>query len=319
MKCGMLFVAAIGSAIFCSVVSAQTGPQLLIKPWPDAQALQIQGEAMVVAKGSTETSDDFNLAFYDFSGRYRLIREHKADPRLGWNFTKIHTSGDPSLPSTLIDTSVGISTGIAEWRGWLAGVSLGVGYAGAGAFDDGNAWYGFADLAFGRQIDNNSAIGIVIDYDGNRPFMPDVPIPGFAYTMRLEDRMLLQLGFPYTSIEYKFMDPLTLSAEFYFPDSVTAKADYTIVKGLGVFGQLAWRQEAFHWDELSRSSDRIIYDARRAEAGLRWSPSEWIDLTIAVGYLFSQEFNVGWDVRHQDRIARPSDEAYLRFGFSLWH
>lgn len=314
IRCGV----GIGFSLFCSLSHAQTGPQLLIRPWPSGQTLQTQGEAAVLAEGSTKNSDDFNLAYYNFSGRYRLIREHRADPRLGWNVTKLHTSGDPNLPSTMIDTSVGISTGIAEWNGWLAGVSIGAGYAGAGAFDDGNAWYGIADLAFGRTIDNNSSIGIGIDYNGNRTFMPDVPLPGFAYTMRLDDKTAVQIGFPYTSIEYKFNEQLTLSVEFYVPDSVSAKLDYTIVKGLGVFGQFASRQEAFHWDNLPSSSDRILYDSRRAEVGLRWTPMEGVDLTVAGGYMFSQEFNVGFDVRDQDRIAKPSDEAYLRLGFSIW-
>jgi hypothetical protein len=298
---------------------AQTGPDLLIKPWDTGQILETQADAAVLAEGSTKNSEDFNLSFYDFSGRYRVLREHRADPRFGWNFTKIRTSGDPALPNDLIDTSVGFSTGIADWNGWLAGISLGVGYAGAGAFDDGNAWYGKADLAFGRTIDNNSSIGIVIDYDGNRTFMPDVPLPGFAYTMRLDDKTSVQIGFPYTSIEYKFNEQLTLMAEFYVPDSLTARVDYTIVKGLGVFAEYASRQEAFHWDELSSGNDRVIYDSRRAEAGVRWTPVEWLDLIVAGGYAFSQEFNVGFDTRDQDRIARPSDEAYVRFGFELWY
>lgn len=298
---------------------SQTGVDLLIKPWPSGQTLEAQAEAMVLAEGSTRNTEDFNLSIYDFSGRYRLLREHRADPRFGWNVTKIHTSGDPGLPGTLIDTSVGISTGIAEWNGWLAGISIGVGYAGAGAFDDGNAWYGVADLGLGRTIDDSSSIGIVIDYDGNRTFMPDVPLPGFVYSIRLDEQTTVQIGFPYTSIEYQFNDQLKLSAEFYVPDSVSARLDYTVVKGFGIFGEFTSRQEAFHWDELARSSDRILYDARRAEVGLRWTPAEWVDLTVAGGYAFSQEFNVGWDVRDQDRIAKPSDEVYVRFGVALRH
>src|SRR5690349_14431479 len=158
---------------------AQTGPELLLKQWPQGQRVQSEGDFTLLRSGSTERSDDFGISFYDTSGRVRLLSGARADPRMGWNYTQINTSGDPALPSNLVDTSVAFGMGVADWSGWLAGITVGVGYAGAGAFDDGNGWYGRADLAVGRDLGNGNAFGFVIDYDGNRSILPDVPLPGF--------------------------------------------------------------------------------------------------------------------------------------------
>jgi hypothetical protein len=303
--------------VFSSAAMAQTGAELLLRPWPKGQMLQLEGSAMVAGNGSTRNSDDFDISFYDTAGRLRLFPEQRADPRFGWNYTHINTSGDPALPSNMIDTSVAFGMGIADWNGWLAGITVGLGYAGAGAYDDSDAWYGMADLLVGRDLGNDSSIGFVIDYDGNRTFLPDVPLPGFLYTKRIFPQVLLGLGFPFSSIEYKPNDQLTLAAKFYVPDQVQARVDYEVVQTLGLFVEYTSRQEAFHWDALSQGSDRLIYDSRRAEAGVRWEPLKDVNVILAGGYLFDQEFNVGWDTRDQDRVAKPSDEPYVRMGVEI--
>lgn len=305
--------------LFSTVLSAQTGPELLLKPWPKGEQAQLQGEFTLVNNGSTRSSDDFGIEFYDTSGRIRILTEHRADPRVGWNYTHIHTSGDPALPSQLIDTSIGFGMGIADWNGWLAGITVGVGYAGAGAFDDSNAWYGMADLLVGREIDKTTSFGFALDFDGNRTFMPDVPLPGFLLTKQLDPKLLLGFGFPYSSVEYKPNDQITLSGKIYFPEDLEARIDYSPMTGLGLFAEYRFRSEAFHWDELEPGSDRIIYYSRRAELGARWSPHESVSLILAGGYLFKQEFNVGFDTRDMDRIARPSDEPYVRLAFEVRH
>jgi len=301
----------------CSVVQAQTGPELLLRPWPKGQWLQTDGDFTLQNTGSTRNSDDFQLTFYDTSGRVRLLSEQRADPRFGWNYTDINTSGDAALPSHLTDTSVGFGMGVADWKGWVAGITLGVGYAGAGAFDDSNAYYGMADLLLGRDFGKDSSLGLVIDYNGNRSFMPDVPMLGFLYTKRIDTKLLLGLGFPYNSIEYKPNSQFTIRAKYAIPDAFEANIDYAIVRNFGVFAEYGSWRHAFHWDALPDGSDRLLYEARHAEIGVRWTARDSISLTLAGGYAFGQEFNVGFDTRDQDRVAKPSDEPYLHLGFEI--
>ena len=300
-----------------AIAFSQTGPDVLLKPWRTGEWIQSQGDFRIQNEGSTKNSNDFRLTTYDLSGRMRLMPGEKADPRMGFNYTEFNTDGDPALPSHMIDTSANVGVGIADWNGWLAGITIGAGYAGSGAFDDGDAWYGMADFLVGHEFDKTSSIGFVLDYNGNRTLMPDVPLPGFLYTKQLEPQIVAGIGFPYSSIEWKPNDQMTLSAKYYLPDDLQLHIDYDVIETLSIFGDFRARQQAFHWDQITTNADRIIYISRQVEAGIRWSPVKCATLIVAGGYAFSQEFNVGFDTRDQDRIAKPSDEPYLRAGFEV--
>jgi hypothetical protein len=310
--------------ILSSDLAAQTGPDLLIREWKKGQFIDVNGGVTFLDKGHTDDASEFQLTFYESQGRLRLyplipqFPEMRADPRFGYDITYLDVdTNDPGLPDKLVDTSVAFGMGIADVEGWLAGLTVGVGYAAAGAFDDGNAWYGKADLAIGKQLDESTSVGFVLDYDGNRTFMPDIPLPGFEYRKRIDDRLLLAVGFPFTSVEWKPMERLKIDAKYVFPDDADLRVDYGLIDSLGVFASYAARLEAFHFDDLPTGSDRLIFLQRRVEAGVRWSPMTDANLIVAGGYAFSQEFNVGFDTRDQDRVAEPSDEPYVRFGFEF--
>jgi len=315
-----LLVGIVLTLVFTAPLRAQSGPELLFKPWPTGQRLEGQADATFLNDGHTKNADDYQLSFYNTQGRLRLWPEQKADPRIGYNVTYLDVStNDPALPSHMVDTSFAFGTGIADISGWRAGLTLGLGYAAVGAFDDGNAWYGKADLLLGHDIDESSSIGFVIDYDGNRTVWPDIPLPGVLYTKRLDPTILLGLGFPFSSVEWKprQVPNLTITAKWVIPDDADGRIDYTVFKNFGVFANYAARREAFHWDELPSPRDRLLFQQRRAELGVRWTAHETVSLILAGGYAFSQEFNVGWDARQPDRIAKPSDEPYVRVGLEV--
>src|ERR1051325_4923963 len=137
-----------------SFANAQTGPELLSRPWPKGQIVEANGGVTLLNEGSTRHASDFKLTFYESQGRMRLFPEERADPRFGYDVTYLNVdTNDPALPSKLLDTSVAFGMGVADVEGWLAGVTVGVGYAAAGAFDDGNGYYGKADLAIGKKLD----------------------------------------------------------------------------------------------------------------------------------------------------------------------
>jgi hypothetical protein len=129
----------------------------------------------------------------------------------------------------------------------------------------------------------------------------------------LDTTLLLAVGFPYSSITWKPNDKLTIDARYAFPDDGQIRVDYSLIEDLGLFASYALRQDAFHFDDLPNTHDRLIFQQRRIEGGVRWGPWYGANVIGAIGYAFSQEFNVGWDTRDMDRAAKPSDEAYLRF------
>ncbi|MBC8108327.1 MAG: hypothetical protein H7Z14_17205 [Anaerolineae bacterium] len=304
---------------------AQTGPELLIKPWDNKEQLvEARADAIWLDDGKLREGGDFQLGFYETEGRARLLVGNRADPRFGYNVTYLDIDTDSgALPINLIDTSVAFGVGVLDYEGWQGGITFGLGYAAAGAFDDGNAYYGKADFVIGRKLDETSSIGFVIDYDGNRAAYPDVPLPGFAYTKQIDKTLSYTVGFPFSSVTWKpdpantFDHQLTLEARYQIPDAFDARIDYELVKEVGVYLAYSERYEAFKWDELTNSNDRLLFQQKRVEGGVIWRPIEQLTFTGAVGYAFSQEFNVGWDITDQDRVAKPSDEPYLRVGLEF--
>ena len=319
----------------------QTNSGMLLEPLQDELLLEADASATYLDNGSTE-GGSIGIDYYEVSGRVRpLLRDFRAKPRFGYDLTLINVSTtDPALPdANLVDSSVGLGIGIFQGgegagplKDVIAGVTLGVGYAGVGAFGDGNAYYGLATLVVGRQFDNGDAFGLVIDYDGNRTFLPDVPLPGFQYQKNLpgplpgRDTLKLNVGFPFSGVIWGPTDRLTVTANYAIPDQFTGRVDYELFQNTGVFGEFANRREAFHWDALDNSSDRLLFVQRRVEAGVRYTFNDNLEqagvepgltAVLAGGYAFGQSFDVGFDSTDTDGVADPSDEPYVRVGLEL--
>ena len=298
--------------------AAQTGPELLLKPFPRERTLETRSDVVLIDQGETDNADaDFQLSLYESFGRARVFPGQRADPRVGYDVLYLDiASDDPALPQHLTDHSVAFGMGVLDLDGWLGGLTVGVGYAGENVYNDANAFYYMATFAVGREIDESSQVGVVLDYNGNRTIYPDLPLPGFQYRKRIDPKLLLGVGFPVTSVEWKPSDRLTFDFTYLIPDRLRARVDYAVMKTLGLFAEYDDRTEAFHIDELP-GDRRLIYEQKRAEAGVRWDPFENASLIVAGGYAFDQEFNVGFDTRDAPNVAEPSDEPYVRVGFEM--
>jgi hypothetical protein len=294
---------------------AQTSASLLLKPWPTEQFVEAQADATFMERGVTDDGFDMRLNMYETYGRVRVIPGQLISPRIGYDFFAMDIDSEhPFIPNRLYDQSLAVGVAIWEYRGWVAGMTVGAGYAGDRPFGDGNAWYGRGTMAIGRQLDpeKDSAIAFVLDYDGNRTVFPDIPLPGFAYGFRIEPKILLVVGIPVNSIRWEPNDDFYLEFTYTITDRFDAVANYRFAPHWSVFGRFDTRREAFHLEELG--SRRLLWEQRRLEAGLRFSPREQFDLTVSAGYAFDGRFETGWDARDTDTVAELSDEPYIRVG-----
>ena len=319
-----------------SGAGAQTTPDLMIKPWPRDQVIQTETDALFYNETTTGNAPAdgssryarYTLSEYDSFGRARLFPRDetvRADPRVGYNvqYLKLDTN-DPNLPKKLTNESLGFGMGVADMDGWLAAVQASIGYAGAGAFQDGNAWYGRADIIVGRELDKNTQVGFVLDYDGNRSFLPDVPLPGFAYRKTIDPTLLLAAGFPTSSVtwtpdkSHTLDRQLTIEGDFDIPDSLTGRVDWAVIDTEGKVGKVGLyvsysdRTMPFFDNQLPVSHYRLFYSQRRGELGVSWVPNELITLLAAGGYAFDQQFSEGWSTRNDHHVAKPGDELYTR-------
>jgi hypothetical protein len=310
---------ALGATLAGASAEAQTGPTLLLKPFPKEQAVDGRADALFLDPGHTKkTEEDYHLSMYESQGRWRVQPGNLISPRIGWDFTFIdpHTR-DGVLPDQLVDQSLAVAMPVAKFGDWIVGASVGFGYAGAAPFGDGDAWYGKGTLSVFKLFNDTDALVFALDYDGNRSILPDVPLPGIAYTKRVARDFFFVIGAPVSSVEWRPDDRLRVEVVYTLPDTLDASVGYRVAQGLTVFGNFENRREGFFLDGLPANYDRLIFEQRRAEIGLRWEPRKDFMFNLSGGYAFGQELSTGFDSRKTDLLADLSDEPYLRVGVDI--
>jgi hypothetical protein len=319
--------AAVVSLMFSpALVSAQVGPELLIKPFPKESQVEANASMSFQDSGHAKGTDaHFQLSTYDAEGRYRLIAGEEASPRVGFSFTYLDLdSSIVGLPRRAIDQSVGVALPIGKYEDWIFGLSVAVGYAGDSFFGDGDAYYGRGTIGAFKKLSETETLVLAIDYDGNRTFKPDVPLPGIAYSKRIQSNLLLTVGLPVTSIQWEPMEHVRVEFAYLLTDNVTARVGYEVAKGIEVFGSAAQRSEGFFLDNLpGDNKNRLLFQQRTAEVGVSYRTRDAgvgdrdLELTAAIGYAWDGEFSTGFDQSDSRLLADVSDEAYLRFALQL--
>ncbi len=311
---------------------AQTGPAPVIQPRMSPFDLRTYASAY----GSTTESDgnggdDVDLATLDAYGWARLTPRPKVAPEadapparswvLGYESRFIGVgSNDPLLPERLFDTSIAVAVDLTEldlgdWGTWQLAATLGAGHASDEPFDDQDGWYGKASVVAFRQLDPQSFLFVSLFYDGNASVFPDIPLPGFLYQTQLNDEVAVQLGFPFAGFVWTPDDQWTIGMRYLLPIDLTLDVEYRLSDQWAFFGRIYSDFTAV--DEAdSDSNDRLFFLERRAELGARWQALDNLDLELAAGYAFAQEFERGWDLRDTDTVRELDDAPFARVGLT---
>ena len=311
--CSLLAVAAV--LVATQKASGQAGASLLLKTWEADQAVEDQTAGYIFSAGHRlETDQRFHLLTVESEGRLRLFPGKEASPRLGYDLTLLNAhTNRPGFPSQLLDASVAAGTFLSKQNGWVTGLTLGLGYAGDEPFGRGRAWYGRADFVIAKEFSDTDALGIGFDYDGNRTFLADVPLPGFGYSHQFDPTFQVVAGVPVTSLIWKPIEHLRISGDWELFADLDADIGYEFVKHWTAFAGFESRRTAF-WIHDLPGHHRLLYSQRRVELGVRWQPSDHLTFSLAGGYGFSTDFRSGWDYRHSTRFLYGSDEPFVRIG-----
>jgi len=312
-------VAALALAGFGSSALAQSGASLMIKPWSEGVAGEV--DTGLIIQGQSESRDaaagDFSLQRYTATGRVRYDVADEHSPAVGFDVLHYNiNSTRTGVPDELTDQSVAVGFGIGEYSGWEIGATVGGGYAGNNPYADGNGYYATANLIASRRLSETETLQIVINHNGNRGIFPDVPLPGFAYHHKLSDTFTYTAGLPFSSLTWTPTDRARLKVHYTVPFTFDVVGEYTITKAWIAHAGFYNDFNAFHVDGAD-GRRRIFFQQRRVEAGLRWVPCDWMRAELAGGYSFDQEFNTGWDARDQNNPIKIGDAPYMRFGLDV--
>ena len=313
---------AVGLLILLSAArwaGAQTSSALILGPWEEGRVFEIDGQVLI--QGETDTRDalssDVDLQWYSAVGRYRFTPEDRFGPTLGLSFEHIEfSSSHPMVPDRLVDVSIGFGTGLAkfDWGGLL--VTGAIGFAGDQPFSDDDALYGRANLIAAVPIDDDKGWQFAINYDGNRTLWPDIPVPTVNWYHRVSDELFYAVGTMYNVLRWTPNDSFRLIAAHQSPFTVDVVAEYLLFEGLWVQGGFHNRFNAYHIDG-DVDDRRVFFAHRRLEAGIHWTPSPSINITVAGGWAFGQELERGWDSRDLTTVVELDDAPYIRVGGEL--
>lgn len=306
--------------------SAQTGSELLLKPFPKELRYDNQTDLSFAENAHAKQlpASDFQLSTYETEGRVRLNPGDVASPRIGYALKYLDLDTNvPGLPERLVDMSVGFATPVAKFDPWVIAVQGSFGYAGDSFFGDGNAYYWRGSLVGINQISDTDALIVGIDFDRNRTYKPDVPLPGFAYVKRIQSNLLLTAGVPVTSVEWEPIEHLRVELSYLLVDNFSARVGYEVAKGAEVYGSVGQRSEGFFLDGLGAGDSRLLFQQKRAEVGIAYRLKDAgvgdrdVEVNGAIGYAWDGEFSTGFDQSNSRLLADISDSPYVRFGVQL--
>ncbi|MEQ9461058.1 MAG: hypothetical protein RIG82_08915 [Phycisphaeraceae bacterium] len=329
--------ACVLGCLMAAPVWGESALPAVLMPYPPEKTVLVDVQSIGVFGSDVErTGTGVGLAINDIDVRGRLWSEGVGDEatpdtRAALRL-RLHTltieSSDPVFPEGLMDLFVGGGmTHQLDESDWSVSWALGVGYAGQVrdndgdlSFDGEDGWYGSAGVAATHQVDERTSYTVLLDWNGNRSVFPDIPLPGFIYTQRLdvETPLIVSFGFPYAAVSWQPMDRLTVEGTWFFPESVEAMVTYEVHERFDVYVSLTGQAEAYATKALPEDR-RMFFEQDRAELGFSWKANPDIELGAAVGYAFNQEFSTGFDRRDDTTLRKLDDAPYLglhaRFAF----
>jgi hypothetical protein len=273
-------------------------------------------KAFVENKGNVQGGGKEQTFFWDSTGVFRFGKENPNAPVIGYrSFSVDFNHESPAVPKQLVKIALVGGLHLGEVCDGNLSVIAGAGYEGDKPFaNPGGSIFEVAHLVWQKPIDEENFWILSADYDSGGSFLPDIPLPGFAYAHR-EDCVGITVGFPRDTIRWKLTDRLTFLGNYNVPYSADAYLDYKLNENWSVFANAASFYEAFVRNRQD-NSNRFFEQMKRVEIGIHYYKHDFwhgqeLDVAGILGYAFDQDFDGGFDVRDTHHISRFSDEPYL--------
>jgi hypothetical protein len=314
---------------------AQTSERLLLDPWTPGQRFSGDSSALIFDGGRLR-ADQSNVQIDEgeTEARVRLMDTLDLNPSVGTNlghdiWANISDTYDlnPSLgldwqwmnvrdadhlvPEQLNNLSFAAGTPIAQSGPWFATTTFGLGYAGDGALADDRALYGKASLEIGRRLSSDTYLLMVLDYNGSRVTVPDLPLPAVEIRGRFSPTLKYMLGLPEASLRWEPDSNFSAQITYDLLETIEAQANYNLTRRWAVYAGYERVEQAFADNQLP-ADRRLFFIEQRAEAGVRFDPVDNVDIDLGGGYGFGQRFATGFDDQNLTNVTTITDRPYVR-------
>jgi hypothetical protein len=186
---------------------------------------------------------------------------------------------------------------------WIAGLNVTVGSSSNRPFhslDEVTA----RGTAFLRVPDGErNAWFFTLNYSNYSEYFTGLPVPGIDYLYAPSDRLTLVIGFPFTSLEWRPFEKLTVQVNYQPVRTVKAKLTYEVFRPLRVYAGFDWDDDWYLRANRHDKDDRLFYYEKRLTGGIRFDLRH-VGFELSGGYAFDRFYFEGdkYTNRNENRI-----------------
>ena len=224
------------------------------------------------------------------------------------------------FPDELWDVRVGASYRHKFDNDWIGAVSLTVGSNSDKPFhsEDELVVQGIAFVRVPHR-ENNAWIFSLL-YTNDSEFAGGIPVPGIAYQWVPSKTFNAVIGVPFTSVEWKPHEDVTLEAQYFPVRQVRARATWRIFRPLRAYVGFDWDNERYRLADRPDEDKRLFYYEKRLTAGARFDLKH-VGVEVYGGYVFDRFYFLGesYSDRRKDRFdVEAGPFVGVRVGFRWW-
>ncbi len=208
------------------------------------------------------------------------------------------------FPKSLWDVRAGFTQRRMFENRWLGVVSVSLGSPSDEPFASADEISGQATAFLRVPHGIRNAWVFFLNYSNDREFLNGLPLPGVSYQYEPSGKAKVLFGIPITSAEWKPVGNVKLRLTYLLLRTVHAGAE------VRMFRRLTWRADFFWWSRRyrranrTRDDDRLFYNEKKVEGGVRVSlgNSVWVD--FSGGFAFDRFYFEGedYDDRGRNRL-----------------
>lgn len=202
---------------------------------------------------------------------------------------------------------------------WVGGALLQVGSASDKPFDSRDELTVLATTFLRIPHRERNAWLVSLNYTNFGEYLGHAPFPGLAYIYSPSEQFTAVIGIPFSSIQARPFERLTINIHYVPVRTVVARLIYEIFRPLRFLAGFTWDNDAYFRAGRSDKDERLRYYEKRVTAGFRFDLRH-VGLELTGGYAFDRFFFEGeqYSDRHGNRIDAddgPFAVAKLDFRF----
>lgn len=206
------------------------------------------------------------------------------------------------FPGELWDARIGVSYRHKFDNGWIGALSVNVGSASDKPF---HSWDEFVVRAVGLlrvpQGERNAWLFSLL-YVNDEQYLfglSGIPIPGIAYQWVPSEIFQAIIGIPFSSIQVRPLEKLTLEALYVPVRRVRVRATYEVFRPLRIWAGFDWDSEHYALAGREDKDDQLFYYEKRFTGGIRFDLRH-IGFEVAGGRIFDRLYFTGETYSNRD-------------------